>query len=601
MSSDKNITTNTFVIFRSVVLRSGMHPLHVPTPSIHGIQVALRPGCPPDYPPPLPRGTIVWAASDGSSTIDSSSGYYTVRPYAEVLAESRLSAVRTVRLYAHGQTSESFTENVLTGQKRGRSTAALACRREAELSELRTPVKRKVSTENPPREARKQGTMTYPRALSNQMKLRGRAFLPWMASLEPDMTQYIFAPPIEDDRMFVPEDDMQSIIEEISPGTIKAIWASLPLPEHTIHDTEMKSPRPNKFSNALRAFSALFDKRPNIRPKTQFSRFMFRRAASKRCMQVEVTMRGCESDAPSSSPQTTKKSLEFAKPVYRSPTPVVRVVQCPRAGQLPSLPESWTECSPNETIGPARRRGAEDAKRDTGKKERARHLQRYKTPKSGRFKKAKKCAKRPATSSRPDAADFLDAVPLLWEPIPPPPAPLGGALPHRTTFREVYGNTHSFPMAPAEDITTKLRERAEAFFGHLGDVLGVPRFPAFDVSAFFNRGKQDNIKETQPPQKVGSESSLEELFQTMGVTEALPDPNEQQSPRNLVLNSPVRMLCPSPETPTRRSKNEGTGALIIDLSSAEEEDGRVGGTSQPGSLLDILGGVTRNLGFLRLQ
>ncbi|KAH9033783.1 hypothetical protein EDB85DRAFT_1949924 [Lactarius pseudohatsudake] len=158
-----------------------MHPLHVPAPSIRGLQVALRPGCPPDYPPPLPRGTIVWAASDGSSAIDSSSGYYTVRPYAEVLAESRLSAVRTVRLYAHGQTSESFTENVLTGQKRGRSTAALACRREAELCELHTPVKRKVSTEKPPRDVRKQGTMAYPRALSNQMKLRGHAFLPWVA------------------------------------------------------------------------------------------------------------------------------------------------------------------------------------------------------------------------------------------------------------------------------------------------------------------------------------------------------------------------------------------------------------------------------------
>ncbi|KAH8995975.1 hypothetical protein EDB92DRAFT_111343 [Lactarius akahatsu] len=252
MSTDKNKTTNTFVIFRSVVLRSGMHPLYVPAPSIHGIQVALRPGCPPDYPPPLPRGTIVWAASDGSSAIDSSSGYYTVRPYAEVLAESRLSAVRTVRLYAHGQTSESFTENVLTGQKRGRSTAALACRREAELSELHTPVKRKVSAENTLREARKQGTMAYPRALSNQMKLRGRAFLPWVAvitayhqvscvSLEPDTTQYIFASTIEDDRMFVPEDDMQSIIEESSPGTITAIWAPPSLAEHIIHDTEMKS------------------------------------------------------------------------------------------------------------------------------------------------------------------------------------------------------------------------------------------------------------------------------------------------------------------------------------------------------------------------
>ena len=81
MSADKH---NTFVIFRSAVLRSGAHPLRTPLPSIHGIQVALRPGCPPDYLPPLPRGTIVWAASDGSSAIDSSSGYYTVRPYAEV-------------------------------------------------------------------------------------------------------------------------------------------------------------------------------------------------------------------------------------------------------------------------------------------------------------------------------------------------------------------------------------------------------------------------------------------------------------------------------------------------------------------------------------
>ncbi len=181
MSTDKNKTTNTFVIFRSVVLRSEMHPLHVPIPSINGIQVALRPGCPPDYPPPLPRGTIVWAASDGSSTIDSSGGYYTVRPYAEVLAKSRLSAVRTVRLYAHGQTSESFAANVLTGQKRGRSTAALGCRREAELSELQTPVKRKVLAAIPPREARKQRTLACPRALNNQMKLRGRAFPPWTA------------------------------------------------------------------------------------------------------------------------------------------------------------------------------------------------------------------------------------------------------------------------------------------------------------------------------------------------------------------------------------------------------------------------------------
>ncbi|KAH8988301.1 hypothetical protein EDB86DRAFT_2947285 [Lactarius hatsudake] len=281
-------------------------------------------------------------------------------------------------------------------------------------------------------------------------------------------------------------------------------------------------------------------------------------------------------------------------------------MQAEQAGQPPSLPESWTEFSLNKTIGPARQRDAGDVKRDTGKKERTRHLRRYKAPKSGRLEKAKTSSKRPATSSRPDASDLLDAVPLLWESILPPPAPPGGALPPRSTFQEVYGDTLSFPMAPAEDITTRLRGRAGVFFGHLGDVLGAPRLPAFDVNAFFNRGRQGKAKgtrheEIQPPQKVRSESSLEVLFQTMGVAEALPDPDEQQSPRNLVLSSPVRMLCPSPGTPTRRSKNEDPGALIIDLSSDEEEDGCVGGTSQPGSLLDILGGVTRNLGFLRLQ
>ncbi|KAH8995976.1 hypothetical protein EDB92DRAFT_1967251 [Lactarius akahatsu] len=352
---------------------------------------------------------------------------------------------------------------------------------------------------------------------------------------------------------------------------------------------------------------------------------MFHRAVSRRGMQAEVTMRGYESDAQADSPQPPEKSLEFAKPAYRSPTPVMRPVVpysrvrvlstleliagltiSQQAGQPPSLPESWTECSLNKTIGPARQRGVGDAKRDTGKKERARHLQRYKAPKSGRLEKAKTSAKRPATSSRPDAADLLDAVPLLWEPIPPPPAPLGGALPPRTTFQGLYGDTLPFPMAPAGDTTARLRGRAGVFFGHLGDVLGAPRLPAFDVNAFFNRDKQGNMKgthhgETQPPQKVRSESSLEVLFQTMGVAEALPDPNEQHSPRNLVLSSPVRMLCPSPGTPTRRSKNEDPGALIIDLSSDEEEDGCIGGTSQPGSLLDILGGVTRNLRFLRLQ
>ena len=181
MSAEKNKITNTFVIFRSVVLGSGMHTLYVPTPSIHGIKVALLPGCPPDYPPPLLRGTIIWVASNGSSTIDSSSGYYTVRPYAEVLAESRLSAVRTVRLYVHGQTSESFVANFLTGQKRGRSIAALVCKKEAELGELRDPVRRRVSTGSPLPEEHKQRTLACPRALSNQMRLRGRAFLEQMA------------------------------------------------------------------------------------------------------------------------------------------------------------------------------------------------------------------------------------------------------------------------------------------------------------------------------------------------------------------------------------------------------------------------------------
>ncbi|KAI9438922.1 hypothetical protein H4582DRAFT_1945573 [Lactarius indigo] len=621
MSTDMNKTTNTFVVFRSVVLSSGMHPPHVPAPVIRGILVTLRPGFPPDYPPPLPRGTIIWAASDGSSAIDPSSGYYTVRPYAEVLAESRLSAVRTVRLYAHGQASESFVANVVTGQKRGRSMAALACRREAELSELQTPVKRKVSTANPSREARKPGTLAYPRALSNQMKLLGRAFLPWAAvitayhqvscvSIEPDTTQYIFVSTTEeDDRMFVPEDDMQSIIEEmeISPGTITAIWAPPPLAEHVIHDTEMKSPRQKKFGKALRAFSALFNKRSNVGLKTPFSRFMLRKAASKRGIQAEVVMRGYRSDAQAGSPQTPNNFLEFARPAYRSPTLVARpVVPCPRkAGQLPSLSESWTECSLNETIGRARQRGVGDAKRDTGKKWRVQHLRRYRAPKSSRLEKAKTSAKRSATSSRPDAADFFDPMPLLREPISLPPAPLRGVLPPRTTFQEVYGNTLSFPIAPAEDITTKLRERAEAFFGHLGDVFGAPRLPAFDMNAFFNRGGQGIVKEThhevtQPPHER-SELSLEELFQTMGVAEAPPDLSEQQSPKNLVLSSSIRTLCPSPGTPTKQSRNKGAGHLIIDQSSDEEEDGPAGSASRPGSLLDILGGVTRNLGFLRLQ
>ena len=104
MYTEKNKITNPFVIFRSIVLCCGMHPLYVLAPSIHGVKVALLPGCPPGYPSPLPRETIVWAVSDRSSTIDSSSGYYTVR---------------TMRLYAHGQTSELLAVNVLTGQKTG--------------------------------------------------------------------------------------------------------------------------------------------------------------------------------------------------------------------------------------------------------------------------------------------------------------------------------------------------------------------------------------------------------------------------------------------------------------------------------------------------
>ncbi len=246
-----------------------------------------------------------------------------------------------------------------------------------------------------------------------------------------------------------------------------------------------------------------------------------------------------------------------------------------------------------------------------------RYLQPHKAPKSGRadrLEKAKTSAKMPATGSRPEAADDFDAVSLLRAPIPPPPAPPGSALPPRTAFQEGYGHTLSFAMAPAEDIATKLRERAEAFLGHLGNVLGAPRLPALDVNAFFNRGKQGNVtethqEETQPPQtapqmvRSGSSLELEKLFQTMGVAEVLPDQSEQQSPRNLVLSPPIRMQCPSPGTPTRLSRNEGAGPLIIDLSSDEEEDDCAGGTSRPGSesLLDILGGVTRNLGFLRLQ
>ncbi|KAI9457238.1 hypothetical protein BJY52DRAFT_1416870 [Lactarius psammicola] len=640
MSADKDKTTNTLVTFRSVVLRSEIHPPHVPTPSIHGIQVALRPGCPPDYPPPLPRGTIIWAALDGSSTIDSSSGYYTVRPYAEVLAESRLSAVPTVRLYAHGQTSESFVANVLTGQKRGRSTAALACKKENELSELQAPVKRKVSTVSPSCEARKQKILAYPRALSNQMKLRSCAFPPRAAvitayrqvscaeSLETDIAQHIFIE--EDDRMFVPEDDMQGIMEEISPGTITAIWT--PTTEHFIHDTEMKSPRP-KFSDTLRAFSALFNKPLNIGSKRPLPRLMSRSVASRRSMKEDVTMRSYEPGAQASSPQTPEKSLEFVEVARGSPESVVRtVIPCPRvcvlctleliagltisqqAGQPPSLRGSRTKCGLNKTTGSARLRGAGDAKNDTGRKERARRLRPYKAPKSGRaghLEKAKTSAKKPAaTGSRPKAVDLLDSAPLLRAPVPPPLAPLGRAPPPRTAFQEVYGNTLSFAMAPAEDIATKLRERAEAFLGHLGNVLGAPRLPAFDVNAFFSRGRQGDARETyeeetQLPQtaiqKICSGSSLEELFQTTGAAEVLHGPSEQQSPRNMVLSPPVHTPCSSPETPTRRSRNEGAGALVIDLSSDEEEDGCAGGTSLPGSLLDILGGVTRNLGFLRLQ
>lgn len=150
-------------------------------------------------------------------------------------------------------------------------------------------------------------------------------------SLDPDITQYIIIE--EDDRMFVPEDDMQGIMEETSPGTITAIWT--PPQEHiTIHDTEMKSPRPKKFGNALRAFSALFNKRLNIRSKPPLPRFVFRSAASGRGMQEDVTMRGYESDAQASSFRTPEKSLEFDG----SPEPVMRpVVPCPRVRVLSTL------------------------------------------------------------------------------------------------------------------------------------------------------------------------------------------------------------------------------------------------------------------------
>ena len=125
----------------------------------------------------------------------------------------------------------------------------------------------------------------------------------------------------QDERMFVPEDDMQGVTEEISPGNITTIW--VPPIEHIMHDVEMGSPCPKRFGDALRAFSAVFNKPRNMRPKLPC--FTFRGAAPRSGTYEDVTMHD-DPDAQARSSQIPKKSLEFEELAYRPPEPVLRPV-----------------------------------------------------------------------------------------------------------------------------------------------------------------------------------------------------------------------------------------------------------------------------------
>ncbi|KAI0294107.1 hypothetical protein B0F90DRAFT_1821493 [Multifurca ochricompacta] len=614
MSANKSTIREPSIIFRSMVLCSGLHPPGVPTPSIHGIRVALRPGRPPDYPPPLPPCTIVSASEDGRSIIDSSNGYYTVRPYADILAESRLAAVRT---------------------KRARIMAALKCIPEVELRNLPTPVKRRVSLASTRtlRERRSRRTSAVPRALSNRIKLLGRAF-PAQEAVTPvdrsmamayvkmspgqPQTQYIFVSVVDnDDRMFSHEDDMQSIIEEVPSEVTTTGWSPRRPPATPSYlaskDVEMKSPHTTTPSATFSAIAAIINKPLNLGPGPVLPRFVFRSDISS--MQEDVVMRECGPDGSQASwsPEFVKL-VEPPQPVFQTGGQAPQVLALPTrksavpltvSQQAPQPPPSQASAPTySQKKGIARLRGVSEVICDTGRKERARRVDPYHVPQSSlanRIKDTKKNARRPETSSRsrPKAADFFDDILSRPAPRPPPAVPppqtVENTLPPPPSYDEVYDKL-SFAMAPPEEITARLRERADAFLGHLDNILGrgiLRRDPVKrDVDSLFSEDEEEgnseetNQNEIQPPltspRMLRTEPSMEDLFHqldSMSVAQAVADPSEQYDPWNPELRLPIRLWRPSPGTPTRRSRNEKVVPLVIECSSDEDEDDQAVTTS----------------------
>ncbi|KAI0259168.1 hypothetical protein BC834DRAFT_1045456 [Gloeopeniophorella convolvens] len=634
MSTDKNTVQNPFVTFRAIALHTGFHPPAIPTPNIVGIRVALRPGIPPAYPPQLPLGQLIDASPDGRSLIDSSHGYHTVRPYKDVLADARLSSAELIRLYARGQTSESYDSNVNIGTKRQRTMVARNCMKESELLELpatfkvKRPMGWRYNDRIPPKRRRplaktnwikRFGSLEQPKERkelvnrdlwATQRKIASRAEI-----------HYVFIVSEQDTRMFTPADDMDVVHEHAPLVSVPTPMEWTPQLQAEVFPPDCIMASPQKPRSNFNPLVAVLSKPLDFGPTPRLPHFVFPGTNASAVNDLPMDDAGpTHAPLPPDPPHIpTQEFAGWAPPPpqppqmppplpSRMPVPLLEVempdslLQCepqppmplPPQPQLPPQEPTSPHCPPliqqpeEDSLVPDNLSQPRELESHVNG-DRRRHPSRafwieYYIPRLIVLDRRK--------SARPEMVptDLLDTprrqrrrTPWgLWfaktlcgprEPQQPAkPFPEPKPCPEDVPEELTYEEQLAASMVPPDVIRAHFQDGAERFLGQLGSFLG------FDA----------HFEPEDPRPGTASSDSLDGLF-------------EQLDGMNVTAPPVVALDEPAP-TSTRLSgsSDEPSESLIIELSDDEDEDGEdfeADPACAEDSTLNTLGGV----GLFRIQ
>lgn len=141
MTSPPIFTLPRLITFHAGHMAYPLHPPTVPVPTPPGIPVVLSSNN-FDSAQFTFKASVI-ASNDGRSAIDDFSACRPAEPYTDCLTKARLTAVTTMRLYTHGQTSMGYEfSGKELGDKRSRTMDADECLPLAEFLDIHRPVRR---------------------------------------------------------------------------------------------------------------------------------------------------------------------------------------------------------------------------------------------------------------------------------------------------------------------------------------------------------------------------------------------------------------------------------------------------------------------------